>query len=278
MFKGRTLLIATKHRKEQVIAPILEEALGVKCVVSENIDTDELGTFAGEVERMKSPLETARMKCELAREKDKFDLVLASEGSFGSHPQLFFMKANEEMLLLKDYQNQIELTVNEIFTETNFDAEMLSSEQELVEFAQKVQFPSHGLILRPSKDNFTEMTKGIIDWQTLKIVFHNIHQKYGCVYAETDMRAMYNPTRMKMIGKTTQKLAEKAKSLCPICSTPGFGITGFHSGLPCRVCGLPTSSIKTVIWSCQKCSYSSEQLYRENKPTEDPMYCDFCNP
>ncbi len=78
MFKGRTLLIATKHRKEQVISPILEEALGVKCIVSENIDTDVLGTFTGEVERTNSPLETARMKCELA-----------SEGSFGSHPYLF---------------------------------------------------------------------------------------------------------------------------------------------------------------------------------------------
>jgi hypothetical protein len=214
----------------------------------------------------------------LARKKDKFDLVLASEGSFGSHPQLFFIKANEEILLLKDYQNKIEITVNEIFTETNFDAQTLSSEQELVEFAQKVQFPSHGLILRPSKDNFTEMTKGIIDWQTLKNVFHTIHNKYGYVYVETDMRAMYNPTRMKMIRKTTQKLLEKVKNLCPFCQTPGFAITGFHSGLPCRVCGLPTRSIKTVILSCQKCLYSSEQLYRENQTTEDPMYCDFCNP
>lgn len=278
MFEGRTLLIATKHRKEQVIAPILEKALGVKCVVSENIDTDLLGTFTGEVERTNSPLETARMKCELAREKEKFDLILASEGSFGLHPYLFFVKANEEMLLLKDYQNQIEITVNEIFTETNFDGASIRSEQELIDFAQKVQFPSHGLILRPSKDNFTEITKGIIDWQTLKNVFHSIHHKYGFVYAETDMRAMYNPTRMKMIEKMTQKLVEKAKSLCPICQTPGFGITGFHSGLPCGVCGLPTRSIKMVIWSCQKCSYSSEQLYRENQPTEDPMYCDFCNP
>ncbi|MDR6562183.1 MULTISPECIES: DUF6671 family protein [unclassified Arcicella] len=278
MFEGRTLLIATKHRKEQVIAPILEEALGVKCVLSENIDTDVLGTFTGEVERTNSPLETARMKCELAREKDKFDLILASEGSFGLHPYLFFVIANEEMLLLKDYQNQIEITVNEIFTETNFDGASIRSEQELIDFAQKVQFPSHGLILRPSKDNFTLMTKGIIDWQTLKNVFHSIYNKYGFVYVETDMRAMYNPTRMKMIGETTQKLVEKAKSLCPICQTPGFGITGFHSGLPCRICSMPTRSIKTVILSCQKCLYHTEQIYRENEPTEDPMYCDFCNP
>ena len=33
MFKGRNLLIATKHEKEKVIAPILEKELGVKCFV-----------------------------------------------------------------------------------------------------------------------------------------------------------------------------------------------------------------------------------------------------
>ena len=45
MFKGRQLVIATKHHKEKVIAPLFEKAFDVKCFVSKNFDTDLLGTL-----------------------------------------------------------------------------------------------------------------------------------------------------------------------------------------------------------------------------------------
>jgi hypothetical protein len=35
--------------------------------------------------------------------------------------------------------------------ETNFNGSEITNEQELLDFAELVQFPSHGLILRPSK-------------------------------------------------------------------------------------------------------------------------------
>ena len=66
MFKGRKLVIATKHEKEKVIAPILEKELGVKCFVAPDLDTDLLGTFTGEVERKDDPIITARKKCLIA--------------------------------------------------------------------------------------------------------------------------------------------------------------------------------------------------------------------
>ena len=47
MFKGRKLLIATKHHKEMIIAPILEKELAVTCYTSDVFDTDSLGTFSG---------------------------------------------------------------------------------------------------------------------------------------------------------------------------------------------------------------------------------------
>jgi hypothetical protein len=50
MFVGRNLLIATKHEKVKVIAPILEKELGVKCFVLKGLDTDKFRTFSGEVE------------------------------------------------------------------------------------------------------------------------------------------------------------------------------------------------------------------------------------
>jgi hypothetical protein len=59
LFKNRRLLIATKHEKEKVIAPLLEQNLGVICFVNENFDTDLLGTFTGEIEEL-DPIATAR--------------------------------------------------------------------------------------------------------------------------------------------------------------------------------------------------------------------------
>ena len=82
MFNGRRLLIVTKHQKEKVIAPLLEKELGVKCMVTENFDTDVLGTFTGEIERVHDPVTTARNKCHMAMELSDCDLAIASEGSF----------------------------------------------------------------------------------------------------------------------------------------------------------------------------------------------------
>lgn len=49
LFGGRSLVIATRHQKEKVIAPLLEDALGVKCFTIADLNTDLLGTFSGEV-------------------------------------------------------------------------------------------------------------------------------------------------------------------------------------------------------------------------------------
>jgi len=75
-----------------------------------------------------------------------------------------------------------------------------------------------------------------------------------------------------------QKLVDKIKSACPKCSTPGFGITDVEPGLPCELCGFPTRSTLNYIYTCKKCDFIKKENYPEKKMTEDPMYCDQCNP
>jgi hypothetical protein len=278
MFKGRNLLIATKHQKEKVIAPILEKELGVKCFLISEFDTDELGTFTGEVERKDDPITTARKKCIMAMELANSDLAIASEGSFGSHPSIFFAHADDEFLLFLDKKNDLEICARELSLETNFNGAEIKTEKELQEFAANSNFPSHGLILRKSKDDLGDIVKGITNEDHLKNTFHNLISKYGTAYIETDMRAMYNPTRMKVIEKAAFKLVDKIKSLCPKCETPGFGIMDRKEGLPCQQCHFPTRSTLSYIYSCQKCNYKKEEKYPNGKQTEDPMYCDICNP
>jgi hypothetical protein len=278
MFSGRKLLIVTKHKKEHVIIPIVEKELGVQCFVANNFDTDTLGTFTGEIERKDDPITTARNKCMKGMELSDFDMAIASEGSFGPHPTIFFARADDEFLLFVDKKNNIEIFARELTTDTNFSGATISTMEQLKEFADSVQFPTHALIVRKAKDDFREIQKGITDWENLFEAYNHFIKLHSSVYVETDMRAMYNPTRMKVIEKATKKLAGKINSLCPQCSMPGFGITNAEQGLPCNFCHFPTRSTLKFIYTCTKCNYTKEQMYPHNKQTEDPMYCDICNP
>lgn len=278
MFTNRKILIATKHHKEKVIAPLLEQHFGMDCSIAHHFDTDSLGTFTGEIERKEDPLLTLRNKCLHALEGTNFDLAIASEGSFGPHPTNYFITAGDELILLLDRKNNIELLARELTTETNFNARTIQSYQELLEFSSIIGFPQHRLIMRKSMDDFEDIYKGIGDAKELKNRFDALLKKYGKAYIETDMRAMYNPTRMKSIERGLHHLIESMKSLCPSCKTPGFTVRKSESGLPCAWCNTPTKSPKNDIKTCIKCDFEERIPYPNNRREEDPTYCDICNP
>lgn len=273
-FKGKPLIIATKHKKEAVITPILESQLALRCRVEPTLDTDVFGTFSGEIERTLTPLEAAKAKCLLAIEHTGIPMAIASEGSFGPHPTHFFLPANTELVLLYDAQTQLEVWATEISTETNFQQAQVNSWDDLLLFAEKSLFPSHGLILKGR--NKQQIIKDILSEEALK----NAYLKLGGteVWVETDMRAMYNPTRQKTIEKATLKLVEKLKSTCPQCQWPGFTISKVNKGLKCSECGSPTRSTLSYDYTCKKCGFTEIKMYPHAKENEDPMYCDRCNP
>jgi hypothetical protein len=278
IFQGRNLIIATRHKKEEVIAPLLEAELGVNCFVDPKFDTDHFGTFSGEIERIEDPISTLRSKCLLAMEKNKCDLGVASEGSFGSHPVIPFASADDELLILIDKKNGLEIIARELSLETNLNGFECSDRAELFEFATKSGFPSHGLILKKGKNDYSYLRKGIISKNELLVYFNFCMSEFGSVYVETDMRAMYNPTRMKVIEKATKNLLIKLNSSCPVCSTPGYSVVSATSGLPCSSCRFPTSSTLFHTYKCTKCNHEEEIKFPNNKQMEDPMYCDMCNP
>lgn len=278
MFEGRHLLVASKHDKEKVIAPIFEQELNVKIVPNTIFDTDILGTFSGEINRDEDVLTTLRKKCVMALQLHKMDLGIASEGSFGAHPSCFFLPGDEEFLILIDLKNNLEIVAKELSTETNFNGKYIDSVEELLDFALQIKFPSHGLILKEQETNFTIVHKGIRNNVELIAMFNKIKNSFGKVYVETDMRANYNPTRMRIIEKAAYKLVEKIKNKCPKCETPGFDTTTFNRGLPCGQCNSPTRSLLSVAYTCKKCNYTLDKMYPNDKRSEDPMYCDYCNP
>lgn len=277
-FSGRSLVVATQHGKERVIEPCLKEAFGVHAFVIDQLNTDSLGTFSGEVERIASPLETAQKKCHMAMDISGVDLSIASEGSFGPHPSIPFIPAHEELLLLIDKKNAWEFVVRKLETKTNYGQISIQSLDELEGFLEQSLFPSHGLIVKQSADDANGCVKGIHDLDVLLDTLVSFLKKQGHCCVETDMRAMHNPSRMKVIEDLTLELIQQIQCTCPQCQTPGFRITDVLRGLPCALCARPTRRVKSEIFACQTCHYTELRAPGHALTAEDPMYCDFCNP
>lgn len=278
MFRGRKLLIAARHKKEKAIAPILERSLGVTCQVPPDFDSDAFGTFAGEVERKLDPVSTARAKCEKALDEFGGDLAIASEGSFGPHPQLFLMNANDETLVLVDRKNGLEIVANYRSLKTNLFGAEVTSLMDVPRLVEQTLFPSHGLIVRNRQAGFNYLAKGIVDFGNLYAHLWICLKKFGEAFVETDMRAYLNPTRMEAIEQATLQLARQIDSRCPQCDCPGFWVSDVISGLPCKVCGTPTRSPLRHLYRCNKCRFEKSTFYPNGHRTEEPQFCDFCNP
>lgn len=285
LFTDRVAFIATMHQKEKIIAPLMENSLGLRCTTLQTFDTDVFGTFTGEVQRPASQLETLRMKCQKGLEISGLEICIASEGAFGAHPTLSFLAADIEMLMLIDKKNNLEVVGQVLTTETNFATTGVSAWEEALEFAEQIGFPEHALVITvntsPSKNELEKkqtIAKGINQFNELQYLVNKLLKENQSIHLETDMRAMHNPTRRKVIAQTTQELIKKLLSSCPQCGTLGFSPSDFRLGLPCENCGLPTQQVYATIWKCAKCNFVKEEIYPQGNTTADATYCSFCNP
>ena len=275
-FENRSLFIATKHQKETVIAPKLFESFGIKSIVSSNFDTDQFGMFTGQIKREISPYDTAKRKCDLARDQFGYDLVLASEGSF--FMQYGFIRVNHELLLLKDYLNEIEIIADVTSQETNFNQKKIKIISELHDFLTSINFPKNAVILSFYEEEEKKFFKDISQISQLEKIVKDKLESGIEVYIETDMRAMNNPIRMKVISEAADKMISKMQSNCPHCYYPGFSVYSYEKGLPCEICNFPTNAILIEIYKCKNCDYQKKVEFPHGKKYQEAMFCDVCNP
>ncbi|HEY9734701.1 MAG TPA: DUF6671 family protein [Trichocoleus sp.] len=277
LFQSRVATLATMHHKEQVIAPALQQ-LGLQTVVPA-LDTDQFGTFTRDVKRPGDQLATARLKAEAALRITGGDLAIASEGSFGSHPAVPWLPYNRELVILIDRANDLEIVGEALSTETNFDHTQVTDLEAAHAFAQKVGFPAHGLVVSAQPEGAgSELIKGITSPLELTEAVTQMLKRFGQAHLETDMRAMHNPTRMRVIAQATEDLIRKIHRACPECGVPGFKAVEHFPGLPCADCGAPTRLTLTTRYQCQKCSFEQRVLFPHQQRTADPAQCDYCNP
>lgn len=281
LFINRIAILATMHKKEEVIAPLFEE-LGIKVTTPASFDSDAFGTFSREVKRPGKQIEAARLKAKQVLELTGETIAIASEGSFAPHPSLPYISSNREIVIFIDRQNDLEIIGEELSIDTNHNHKLINNIEEAFEFTKKIGFPEHGLIVMDEENpqDKSKVFKGITtESQLIEAVDYTLkNSPIGKAHIETDMRAMYNPTRMKNIEKATRNLISKINSCCPKCSTPGFEITQRTQGLPCGICYAPTLMTKSVIYQCRKCGFKKERLYPDMNEFADPSQCMYCNP
>lgn len=278
-WKNRRCVLATMHKKERVISPLLEQKLGITVTVPQNFNTDRFGTFTQETKRAGSQLEAARKKALAAMEQSGIDLGIASEGSFGTHPSIPFLPSNLEIVVLIDKHYDLEIIGHYRSRDVRVLRQAAKTPEEAKTIACSWGFPEQGVIVRLSEKSNRSIYKDITTLAELEEVTTHLLSKWfvKSIFLETDMRAHRCPLRMGLITMATLDLIKNCLSVCPKCSTPGFVITDTVKGLLCGHCNLPTDLTKETIHSCQKCDYRESRPVLE-KTSAKPEECEWCNP
>jgi hypothetical protein len=280
---GAKAALATMHGKERALARPFRALLGLELELPAHLDTDQLGSFDGRVPRTGSPEQACRRKAQLGMESLNLPLGLASEGSFGPHPQLPFLAAGLELMVFLDRERGLEIWERRIARHTNFDHRCVAEPAELESWPQRVGFPAHGLIVRPEQpwpDAQELLFKDLADQQRLAeaIVAAAAGSSNGRALVETDMRAHRNPTRMACLRTLATGLAKRISTPCKACGVPGWGKVEVVYGLPCSWCGRPTSLVRSERFGCISCSHSEERPRLDGWAEADPQHCPLCNP
>jgi hypothetical protein len=275
---GQVAVLTTKHEKLPLIAPPFSHLINLK-ITQCNEDTDQLGTFSGEVERKLPPLETAIKKAKLGMDQLGVSLGLASEGSIGPDAEVGFFNSDVEYLVFVDART--DLVISEVFRSFDIRAGSLVSEpgDEISIFLEKVDFPNHKLIVTANSGSKISPIKGIGTINELEsaIRINAKNSNDGKVLIQSDLRAHFSPSRRKNIAHVAQLLATRISKQCTMCMAPGWGRIDYERGLECITCGeYKPLAIKREILGCISCDHREEgELIREFL---DPAQCDFCNP
>lgn len=277
-YRNKEAVLTTKHQKYSLIAPSFSINAMLK-IVEHAADTDQLGTFSGEIERKLPPKDTAIVKAKIGMQDLGISLGLASEGTIGPDPLVPFVTSNFEYLVLVDTEN--DLVITEIYRSFDITAGQITSKpgEDISDFLRKSDFPNHKLIVSPAAGVFGGSMKGIGESEKLEeaIRICAAESADGSALIQSDLRAHCSPSRQRNIREVARLLANRVLSQCPKCRTPGWGKTGYERGLICSLCGgeVPRA-VKREIFGCCKCDH--QEYGKILAELADPAQCDWCNP
>ena len=280
-YANRQIGLATMHAKELAVAPPFRRLLGAEIVVATEVDTDELGTFSGEVPRPDALVETCILKAELVFRSLDVDCAIANEGSYGPIEAVPLVPSGVEIMVFLDRKRGTKIIETLTTHRTNWRMLSFKANDPNIPLAVKaIGFPRYGVFVWCSSDRDHPIKKGL---DTLDDVVSAMNQEAkrsedGMAVLFADMRAHRNPARMRVLRALSWKLAKRLECLCPKCHTPGFGTIGNRRGLPCEACGRPTHGVHFEIDGCSVCGHAESRPRKDGRTTAKTLSCASCNP
>ncbi|TFD04620.1 DUF6671 family protein [Cryobacterium sp. TMT1-66-1] len=272
-YKDRHITFATMHGKEHLARDAFRDVLGATVTAPEGLDTDQFGTFAGDILRTLTPRAAARAKARLGMQMASSTLGLASEGSFSA---TFGPVEHMEILLFIDDDLGLELIEGTRTTSPIPGGHTITAAPQARRYGEALGFPAQGVIVQSTKAALTTAHKNITNLDQLEQTVQAMLKNGSTVIVLPDYRAHHAPSRADTIRTLCAQMAQRLATECPTCQTPGFGQVDVEHGLPCSQCGSPTRVIAADIHACGKCDHRT-RVPRDNTRA-DPTWCDYCNP
>lgn len=275
--------LATLHGKADALAPALAAVeLKVETVA---IDTDALGTFAGDIERPGTPQDVVIEKARRGMTASGLMLGIATEGSFGPDPLLGFLPLHTELLAFVDDVHGQVIVIEHAGHDTNWLSKSVRPGDDLLPLLSSIGLPDHAALVKPNRWAVSEgkampVAKGLRDVASVAAAVERLAASSGDDRArvEADLRAHVNPTRRAVIGQLGHQLAQRLATPCPRCSAPGFGRVDTHVGLPCELCGEATDLVRAEIHGCGVCGHREDRPRADGLTAADAGHCPECNP
>lgn len=272
-YAGRTIVFGTMHGKERLAANAFAHRLDATVIAPDHFDTDQLGTFAGDVARTLSPLTAATVKARLGMQITGLPYGLASEGSFAS--SLIGVETTE-ILVFVDADRGLEIVEQSFGSSELLVGRPVDTVGDALAYAETIGFPHQGVLLQARHDCGVVIHKSIGTTAALaELAAHALDEEMALTVLP-DHRAHRSPARAERIALLCDRMARRLATRCPECATPGFGLVDVERGLPCAMCGNLTAAIAADVIGCAVCGE------RHRRPravrSADPAGCDHCNP
>jgi hypothetical protein len=278
-YAGRHAVLVSMHRKADIIEPVFAAQLGLHITAQTTIDTDQFGSFTGEIPRPDTQYQTAVAKARAGMVHSGYQLGIASEGSFFPHPAIPWLTVNHELVVLVDDIHGWVLEGWATASETTAARQQVRTLADVHEFVRRVGFPYQGIVVRYQTNGVVQIHKDIDTIEALCTVVDRAHHaNTSDVWLETDLRAHRNPKRRLVICEAAADLVRNAQRMCIACSAPGMRKIATVPGLPCEWCGTPTDQPSAFVYACVRCDHRVELSHPDAHTAASAEYCGVCNP
>jgi hypothetical protein len=273
VYAGHTIVFATMHGKERLAAPVFADVLGAAVIAPDHLDTDQFGTFAGDIPRTLSPRMAATVKARLGIQSTGLSCALASEGSFGS---TLLGVDTTEILVFLDEARGLEIVEQTSGSSALPAARRVETVGDALAYAATIGFPEQGVLVHARRGGRVVTHKTIGSATALGDLVEVGLAEGMTLTVLPDHRAHRSPARADRIRALCDRMARRLATPCPSCGTPGYGLVEVERGLPCSLCGSPTALVAAEIDGCGSCPQRDRRPRAER--SADPAFCDYCNP